>query len=170
MALNDPDEHAMYQRILVPFDASPTSKKGLEEAIRLAKLSGGSIRLLHVVDVMTYATGFETCASYINEVIPLMKEHGHAILDQGKRIAEGSGLSAETMLLESMGSRTADLIINEAKSWQADIIVLGTHGRRGVDRLLLGSDAEQIVRLSPVPVLLVRGRETSELTLEPQPQ
>ncbi|MDO9005815.1 MAG: universal stress protein [Aquabacterium sp.] len=151
----------MYQRILVPFDASPTSRKGLEEAIRLARLSGGALRLLHVVEVTKYATGFETCATYINEVIPVMKQEGHAILEQGKRMAEGSGLSAETVLLESMGSRLADLIINEATTWQADIIVLGTHGRRGMDRLLLGSDAEQVIRLSPVPVLLVRGNEAS---------
>ena len=147
----------MYQRILVPFDASATSKKGLAEAIKLATLSGGRLRLLHVVDVMKYATGFETCSAYINEVIPVMKQQGHAILDEGKRLAEQSRLPIETMLLESLGSRVSDLVMDDAKTWGADIIVLGTHGRRGVNRFLLGSDAEQLLRVSDVPVLLVRG-------------
>lgn len=149
----------MYQRILVPFDASPTSTKGLEEAIKLAKLSGGRLRLLHVAELMRYATGFETSAAYLDEVIPAMKQAGLAILDQGKQLAESAGLPVETVLLDGMANRLCDLVINEARSWQADVIVLGTHGRRGMGRFLLGSDAEQILRLSPMPVLLVRGSQ-----------
>ncbi|CAH0355893.1 universal stress protein [Aquabacterium sp. CECT 9606] len=156
----------MYQRILVPFDASATSTKGLEEAIQLATLSGGHIRLVHVVEVMKYATGFETCAAYISEVIPVMKREGHAILDKGKHLAEKAGLTVDTLLLESMGSRVSDLVVQEARAWDADVIVLGTHGRRGVGRFLLGSDAEQVLRLSPVPVLLVRGGKDVEKLAE----
>jgi nucleotide-binding universal stress UspA family protein len=59
-------------------------------------------------------------------------------------------------MLEYVGGRAADLILEDAKKWSADLIVMGTHGRRGVRRLVLGSDAEQILRLSPVPVLMVR--------------
>jgi nucleotide-binding universal stress UspA family protein len=58
-------------------------------------------------------------------------------------------------------------VIEQAKAWGADLIVIGTHGRRGVGRLLLGSDAEQIVRMAPVPVLLVRAPEVKEGTAAP---
>jgi nucleotide-binding universal stress UspA family protein len=60
------------------------------------------------------------------------------------------------VLLETLGHRVAELIIKQAKKWRADVIVLGTHGRRGLARVLMGSDAEIVVRESPVPVLLVR--------------
>lgn len=61
------------------------------------------------------------------------------------------------VLLESIGGRAADLIVDQAKQWNADLIVMGTHGRRGLRRLALGSDAELVVRSASVPVLLVRG-------------
>lgn len=147
----------MYQRILVPIDGSPTSDRGLDEAITLAKLGGGRLRLVHAVDELTYATGFETYAAYAADVIPAMKRAGEELLKRGKQRAEDQGVPVDTVLLESLGVRLGDLVIEHAQSWKADLIVIGTHGRRGVRRLLLGSDAEQILRQSPVPVLLVRG-------------
>jgi nucleotide-binding universal stress UspA family protein len=69
-------------------------------------------------------------------------------------------VKVDTLLLETLGRRVADVIVREAKKWRADVIVLGTHGRSGLSRVVLGSDAELVVRESPVPVLLVRGRVT----------
>ncbi len=66
------------------------------------------------------------------------------------------GISPECVLLESIGGAAADLILAQAKEWAADLIVMGTHGRRGLLRVALGSDAEQVVRAATVPVLLVR--------------
>jgi nucleotide-binding universal stress UspA family protein len=60
------------------------------------------------------------------------------------------------MLFDKLGERLAETVANGAKDWGAELIVLGTHGRRGVGRLLMGSGAEQIIRLAPVPVLVVR--------------
>jgi nucleotide-binding universal stress UspA family protein len=74
-------------------------------------------------------------------------------------MAQRAGVSAETATLDTTAGRVCDLVVAQAKKWNADLIVLGTHGRRGVNRLLLGSDAEQILRLAPVPVLLVRARQ-----------
>jgi len=147
----------MYQRILVPIDGSPTSNRGLDEATALAKLTGGRLRLIHAVDELTYATGFETYAAYAADVIPAMKKAGEELLKRGKQRAEGQGVAVDAVLLEGQGVRLSDMVIEHAQSWKADLIVIGTHGRRGVRRLLLGSDAEQILRLSSVPVLLVRG-------------
>ena len=72
--------------------------------------------------------------------------------------ARAMGLKASTVLAENTGGRVADALIAEAKRWHADLIVMGTHGRRGVKRALLGSDAELVIRYSPVPVLLVPGK------------
>ncbi|MDM0116330.1 universal stress protein [Variovorax sp. J22R133] len=146
----------MYQRILVPIDGSSTSRQGLDEALRLARLSGGSVRLVHIVDQLKYVTGFETFSAYDSDLLPIMEEAGEQILQEGREIAKAAGIQAETLLFTSLADRVCDVVIEQAKVWKADLIVIGTHGRHGVGRLLLGSDAEQILRLSPVPVLLVR--------------
>jgi nucleotide-binding universal stress UspA family protein len=145
----------MYQRILVPYDGSPTSTLGLDEAVNLARLTGARLRLIHVVDDLAFATGFESATVYVGDVLPMMRAAGAEILAQGKaRVA--SGVEVDTVLLEGMATRVCDVVVEQVKAWNADLIVIGTHGRRGVGRLLMGSDAEQIVRLAQVPVLLVR--------------
>ena len=152
----------MYKRILVPFDGSATSTKGLDEAINLAKLTGARLRLIHMADELDFATGFETSAVYARDVIPQMKETGERILDEGATRAAAAGVEVETFLFERIATRLAELVAEQAKAWGADLVVIGTHGRRGVGRLLLGSDAEQIVRMAPVPVLLVRAPEVED--------
>ena len=149
----------MYQRILVPYDGSATSSRGLDEAIRLARLTGASVRLLHMIDVFLFATGFETATAYVDEVIPFMRQTGERILQEGKARVEDAGVKAETFLVDSIAMRLSEVVIDQVRTWGADLIVIGTHGRRGVGRLVLGSDAEQIVRTAPVPVLLVRAAE-----------
>ncbi len=149
----------MYQRILVPIDGSATATHGLDEAIKLARLTGASLRLIHLVDELSFATGFETCAVYTGEVIPLMKEMGERVLKQGRARAEAGGVRVDTLLIETVAARVAEIVVEQARAWAADLIVIGTHGRHGLGRLLLGSDAEQILRLAPVPVLLVRAPE-----------
>jgi nucleotide-binding universal stress UspA family protein len=69
--------------------------------------------------------------------------------------ARAAGARPQTVLVEDFGGRVADAIVKQAKRWRADLIVMGTHGRRGVKRALLGSDADLVVRYSPVPVLLI---------------
>ncbi|MBV8036885.1 universal stress protein [Roseateles sp.] len=147
----------MYQRILVPTDGSTTSEKGLTEAITLAKLSGGRIRLIHVVDAMSVAIGADGFASYAAEVLPLLRDAGNQILQGARGRVEAAGIEVDDTLREVLSGRVADQIVEEAAAWKADLIVIGTHGRRGVRRLFLGSDAEQILRSATVPVMLVRG-------------
>ncbi|CAN5880555.1 universal stress protein [soil metagenome] len=147
----------MYQRILVPFDGSPTSEHGLDEAIRLARLTGARLRLIHVLDDLLYVSGFETCSVYASDVVPFMRQRGEAMLQAARSRAEQTGVVAETLLLEGISPRLSEVIDEQVKSWGADLIVIGMHGRRGIGRLMLGSDAEQVVRTASVPVLLVRG-------------
>jgi nucleotide-binding universal stress UspA family protein len=146
----------MYQRILVPFDGSATSSRGLDEAIGIATLTGASLRLVHMLDILDFSSGFETAAVYADHVIPFMRRTGEEILEGGKARAENAGVRADTVLLEGMKTRLCDAVAEQARAWGAELIVIGTHGRRGVGRMLLGSDAEQIARTSITPVLLVR--------------
>lgn len=147
----------MYQRILVPTDGSGTADKGLSEAMALARLTGGRIHLLHIVDALTVAVGADGFAGYAAEILPLMREGGQAILDAARQRVAAAGIEVDFTLREALSGRVADLVLEEAAHWKADLIVIGTHGRRGVKRLLLGSDAEQVLRAATVPVLLVRG-------------
>ncbi len=147
----------MYQRILVPVDGSPTSDKGLAEAIALAKMTGGRIRLIHVVDELSIAMSSDSFAGYSAALIPLLREGGEKILELAKKRVIAAGVEVDTALHEVLATRVSHLIIEEAAAWRADLIVIGTHGRRGVSRVLLGSDAEQVLRSASVPVLLVRG-------------
>ncbi len=147
----------MYQRILVPTDGSPTSNKALTEAIALAQLSGGSIRLLHIVDAFMVAAVADGLASCSDTLLPLLREGGQQILANAQQRVMAAGVAVQGTLREVVAGRVCDLVQEAAAAWPADLIVIGTHGRRGVERLLLGSDAEQILRSATVPVLLVRG-------------
>ena len=151
----------MYQKILVPVDGSPTSMRGLQEAIKLAKLTGARLRLLHVVDEISFATGMEAATMVTGEMMQLLREGGEQVLKQAKARVEKAGVRVDTVLADSIAGRVCDHVIEQATAWHAGLIVLGTHGRRGFGRLLMGSDAEMIVRLAPVPVLLVRAREAA---------
>jgi nucleotide-binding universal stress UspA family protein len=145
----------VYRKILVPIDGSPASNRGLAEAIALAKDQGASLRLVHVLEETILGPGAETMV-YLDNTADLLSEAGRTLVARAETAARESGLQSESIILEIRGVRAADAIVAEANAWGADLIVLGTHGRRGAERLIMGSDAEEIVRTSPVPVLLVR--------------
>ena len=150
-----------YHQILVPVDGSLTSEKALDEAIRLARLTGARLRLIHVVDELSYINGFESAMNYINEIIPLMREAGEKLLAHGRQKALDQGVSADTVLVEESPVRIWEHVVGQAKDMNANLIVVGSHGRRGIGRVLLGSDAEQIIRHATVPVLVVRAPEAA---------
>ncbi|MGB8435821.1 MAG: universal stress protein [Burkholderiales bacterium] len=147
----------MYRRILVPVDGSRTAALGLSEAIRLAKNQRAKMRLAYVVDKMAII-GVVEAGLDPGPVLARLARSGRRLLEQARLRAKKAGVDSEIALYEPVSKRVADTILSEAKKWRADLIVMGTHGRRGVRRMVLGSDAEQIVRLADVPVLLVRGR------------
>jgi len=143
-----------YRRILVPVDGSPTSAKGLKEAIKLTKEGRGKLLLLHVVEEYSAFMAPEVGTS-IAPILDSLRAAGKRTLAKVARGAAKSGARPQPVLVENFGSRVADTIVKQAKRLRADLIVMGTHGRRGVKRALLGSDAELVVRHSRVPVLLV---------------
>jgi nucleotide-binding universal stress UspA family protein len=148
----------MYDRILVPVDGSPTSDRGLQEAIRLAQLTKGRVRLLHVMDVLSLVLAGEGYAMTSGDLMKTVRKRGQEVMAHAREMVESAGVPVETSLVDNLGGRVAELVADEVASWKADVVVLGTHGRRGVSRVMVGSDAELVVRTSKVPVLLVRGQ------------
>jgi nucleotide-binding universal stress UspA family protein len=145
----------MYQRILVPIDGSETSARALQEAIKLAA-GKVRLRLIYVIEEV-YPLDAEGYA-YIDHAAlqDAVRHTGERALAQAAEKVRSSGAIVETALLEAHGERVASVIDNEAGHWPADLIVIGTHGRSGLSRLLLGSVAEGVVRGASIPVLLVR--------------
>ena len=146
----------MYEKILVPFDGSPTSEQALKEAAGLALKLGAQVRLLHIIDPLTHAVGFVRPEVYRSDFLPAAMKGAETVLRKACDQLTAQGIQAETRLLENLDAQVATLVIDEARQWGAGLIVLGTQGRRGLTRMFLGSDAEQIARTAPVPVLLVR--------------
>jgi nucleotide-binding universal stress UspA family protein len=144
-----------FKRILVPVDGSDTSKKALAAALQLARDSSGRMRLLHAVDELAYVTGFE----YSGDVVKIAQQAAAKVLEEAAAIARAAQVQCDTKLIEFPGQRLGDTVAQEAREWDADLIVVGTHGRRGLGRVILGSGAEQIIRVAPIPVLTIRGEE-----------
>lgn len=146
----------MYQRILVPVDGSANSKRGLAEAIALARLAEGRIRLVHVMDEPFVAPGSNGVMSGAAEMYEVVRKNAADVIAEATECVRSAGIAVDHEVLDSFAGRICELVVSAARRWPADLIVIGTHGRRGIGRLLLGSDAEQILRIAPVPVLLVR--------------
>lgn len=147
----------MYQRILVGVDNSEASRAALAHAVALAAAQRAQLRAVHVAEEIPGGL-FDYPSTVIADVRRAAEEEGDRVLARAQDAARQAGVDVETRLLRIVSPypRIARLLVNEAQDWAADLIVLGTHGRRGLDRLLLGSVAEGVSRLATVPVLLVR--------------
>ena len=156
----------MYHRVLVPIDGSATSERGLTEAIGLARGEGAEMVLLHVVDDAAMVA--EVSAAMSAEMIARARERleddreqGRALLARADREASTAGLSVTTLMRDAGQERIGEVVVREAEQAKCDLIVMGTHGRRGFRRLVTGSVAEWVVRASHTPVLLVRHPEAA---------
>jgi nucleotide-binding universal stress UspA family protein len=146
----------MYRRILVPVDGSHTSMLGLKHALGLAKDQGAVLRILTVVeDILTAPLMVDFPAEDMAALMESMQESGKKALEEAADIAAVASAKADTKMVRAHGRNVSDVILEQAKTWRADLIVMGTHGRRGLNRLVLGSDAERVLRESPLPVLLI---------------
>jgi nucleotide-binding universal stress UspA family protein len=148
----------MYKHILVAVDGSDSSNLALNEAIRLASEQHATIRLVHVVDLIPTYTDLET-PSQVVRYQEALREIGQKVLSDCRASTDKSGIQADVQLhiIETPGEHIYDAIAEEAVRWPADLIVIGTHGRRGIRRFILGSVAEGVIRVATKPVLLVRG-------------
>ncbi len=140
----------MYDRILVPTDGSAEMEPIVDHAASLAARDEALIHALYVVDAASFSSlPMETSWEGISE---LLYEEGTAALNEVERLV-GDRAPVERVVVEGKPSTT---IVEHAVEDDCDLIVMGTHGRGGIDRLLLGSVAERVVRHSTVPVMTVR--------------
>ena len=156
-AISMDKEKIMYQRILVAVDGSSTSDRALQEAIGFAKEQHAVLRIVHVIDVVPIILDVEFID--VGAMQRALHQSGQQVLDRAREKVRAAGIDAETRLVETdtPAQRPANKIVQEARAWPAELLVIGTHGRRGLDHLLLGSIAEAVARLAPMPVLLIRG-------------
>jgi len=145
----------MYKRILAPIDGSDASLRGMQEAIALALDQRASLQFLYIVDASMAAVDPSVFVAY-DELLAALRDTGVGVLGKAERLALDRGATVTTKLLETTERRAAPTIVDEAKKSGCDLIVMGTHGRRGLSHLVLGSEAEVVIKTSPVPVLLVR--------------
>jgi nucleotide-binding universal stress UspA family protein len=146
----------MYKRILLAVDGSRSSDLALSEAITIATATGAEVKVLYVVDDSDIY--FE--ASYFNpsELVSSLVAHGRKALDAAIARLGEAGIRCNAQLDQKpvAPGRISSTIVTEADTWDADLIVMGTHGRRGVRRLLMGSVSEGVLAKTSKPILLVR--------------
>lgn len=143
-----------YQNILVPVDGSETSFAAVKQAAELAKAFGSKITVVQVLALDPYIAAEYITAAQTNDLIERARTSIQSTLEEAKAKFSAEGLQVEARLLE--GQVIHQEIINAAKETNADLIVIGSHGRTGLKKLFLGSVAQNILGDTGVPVLVVR--------------
>lgn len=149
----------MYKHILVAVDDSETSRKALEEAIALARLHDAKLEIAHAVDesLVQAFSNHGVALANVKQLEDAMKAGGNALLDEAVEAAKAAGVIATRRLLAAEDVSASDQITEAVEKSGADLLVVGSHGRRGFRRLLLGSVAENLLRKIHVSMLIVRG-------------
>ncbi|HDR9474731.1 universal stress protein [Burkholderia multivorans] len=147
----------MYNTIMVAFDGSASSKHALDEALKIAKANGAQVAVVYVVDrsaLFAYAGRFDPQA-----LVDELRRDGIDALRAAEHAIRQASVNGDTELVETdgLGEDVAARLQRYANEHDVDLAVVGTHGRRGIQRMLLGSVAERFVRRACCPVLLIRG-------------
>jgi nucleotide-binding universal stress UspA family protein len=140
-----------FKRILVPVDGSEPSDRALTVALRLARICGSRMRLLHAVDELAYVSGFE----FSGQLVLRAREEAQRVLDDALATVQAAGIEVDAQVIDKPGQKLGETISVAAVNWEADLIVIGTHARHGLQHLVLGSGAEQVMRRASIPVLVV---------------
>ncbi len=147
----------MYARILVATDGSTLSKKAVNSAIALAALCGAELIAIKVVPryPQSYFEGsIPLSVEDVKRVEKQWAEDGQAVVDAVKKTAATKGVSVKAVTVKS--DLVSDALISAATKYKADLIVMASHGRKGIKRLLLGSETQHVLTHSHVPVLVLR--------------
>jgi nucleotide-binding universal stress UspA family protein len=147
----------MYQRILVPTDGSSLSKKAVRSAVELAAAVGAEVVALNVVPrypMSYFEGGISIAPSEVARVERQWVEKGQSIADEVSRMAERAGVKARAVTVRS--DLVAEAILAAAKKNKCDLVVMASHGRKGLKRLLLGSETQHVLTHGNIPVLVLR--------------
>jgi len=143
----------VYKHILIAVDGSETSRSALNDGLELAREQGAKVLLLHVYEPIVSSS-----THGLVDLTQAIRDEGETVAAAALEAARKAGVEARSRVLDAAGRRVASVIVEEAKAAGVDLIVLGTHGRRGLEHLVLGSVAEGVARRAGVPVLLIRKR------------
>ena len=147
----------MYKRILIATDGSNLSKMAVSSGIQLAELTGAQVIALKVVPrypMSYFEGGLAVSAMDVAKIEEEWAENGQAIVDAVAAIAAAHGVTAKAVTVKS--DLVAEAIINTAKKHKCDLIVMASHGRKGIKRLLMGSETQHVLTHSHIPVLVLR--------------
>lgn len=149
-------ERDFYRNILIATDGSENTQRAISYGIEIAKLSGAAVYALYVVNTSPIISEYWTIGK--KNVYEIIRSEGEKAVFEVKKIGEASGVEVKEAVLDGYPSNA---IIDFADNNNIDLIVMGTLGKTGLDKLLIGSVAEKVVRGSKVPVMVVRGEEQS---------
>lgn len=163
----------MFEYLLVALDGSNTSNAGLKTALELARANGGKIIGLHVIDnrgILINIQDGQLPAKYFDKLYAAMRTRGQTVLAKAETAARKAGVQMTPLLTDCGRKMVAQAIVDQAQRTKADMIAMGTHGRRGLARAVMGSTAEEVLRESKVPVLLVRSPRPHKRKTTPLPE
>lgn len=149
----------MYKRIMVAVDESFMTNRVLDTAIDLAKASGAQLAICHAVDetIFAHREVEMMLPNSVGKAEYKMRLGAQGFLGKAAETARAAGVEVETKLIESEQKHVSDMLAEAAAEWKADLLIVGTHGRRGMERFFVGSVAERLVRKAETSLLLVRG-------------
>ena len=146
-----------YRHLLVPTDGSELSSQAVEQAVALAAAVGADLRILHVLSsfpISLVGVGELVEASTVEALVAASRHQAEAILQQALAVAQATGISATAGTRQ--GSQPHQEILAEAETRGCDLIVMASHGRQGLEGLLIGSETQRVLTHSRIPVLVVR--------------
>lgn len=151
----------MYHRIMVAVDQSFMTETVLTSAIALAKATGACLAICHAIDetILAQREVAMMLPNSVGKTEARLRLGAQGLLERLAQAARAAGVEVETRLIESEQKHVSDMLIDAASAWQADLLVVGTHGRRGIERFFVGSVAERLVRKGQTSLLLVRGED-----------
>jgi nucleotide-binding universal stress UspA family protein len=145
----------MFKSILIPVDGSPCSDKALTEGAELAKTLGANVVVLYIMQNPVVLYGAGDAVAYQDELYDGLRKQAEAVLEKAKKIVRQNVSNVQTLLFE--GTHPTDVILSEHLNH--DLVVMGTHGRKGMGRWLMGSVAEGVLRRAQKPCLIVHSNE-----------
>ena len=144
----------MFRKLLVPTDGSDISIVGALRAVPLAKMAGASITVVFVQDTYPYTGIGEANAAGVQAYMAAARAEGTSAIGRISDAAAAQGVAIDSLVVED--HQAAKGIVDAAQSCGADLIVMGSHGRSGLVKMVLGSVAAKVLALSPVPVLIIK--------------